>query len=131
MLLRSHEQPSGLSRYQCKAIGSIEFHGAVILSIDDDGESADTEAIGADCRIEDEGSAQPPPLIFRGNREAAHEHGRHERIARQPIGQIGWQSIDGNACRREGVEARNGPCIVERHEASGNTSPHVLQRKFS
>jgi hypothetical protein len=45
-----------LSRYQRKAIGSIEFHRAIVLSIDDDGESADTEAIGADRGIEYEGS---------------------------------------------------------------------------
>jgi hypothetical protein len=84
-----HKEAAGFTRYQRKPIGPVERRGAIVFGVDDDCESPNAQAIGADRGIEDQGSAQSLPLVFDGDGEPADEHGGHQRIARQAPGQIG------------------------------------------
>jgi len=126
-----HKEAAGFARDQGKSTRLVERHGAIVLGIDDNGECPNAKAVGTDRGIEDQGSPQPLSLMFDGDREAAHEDGGHERIAREPLCQVGRQGIDGDAGRREGIEAHNGPRVVEGDEASGHAAPHVLQRQLA
>jgi len=43
-----HKEAAGFTRYRRKPIGPVERRGAIVFGVDDDGESPNAQAIGAD-----------------------------------------------------------------------------------
>ena len=102
----------------------------VVFCIDDERECPDAESIRTHGCVHNERPAKAAAAIVQMNREPAHEHCRHRRIAGQTLGYLCGNAVEGDACCRQRVVTREDACLGQRDKTSGNAPVNVLERKL-
>ena len=82
-------------------------------------------------RISQQGCAQALAFEFLINRQASHAHGGYCWVSRQLLSDIAGKVSQQDACRCQGVVARNTLLLGERHKTGGHSATNVLRDLLS
>ena len=124
------EHAAGFVGDQSEANSFIEGDCPLILGIDDESKSPDSEAVRAHQSVGDKSAAKAFTLMLGRDRQPPQKHGGNDRIARQSLRQIRRRRIQWHARCGERVKSRDFARVIERHKASGYSAFDILKRQF-